>query len=303
MPITHEGRLIDQVKGVDIIDCEQCGFIHVNPVPTVEELIATYRHDYYEKEKPLSLTRYMEDEAWYQVQYSDRYDTFEEFLHGKKGRILDAGCGPGLFLKCGKERGWDTLGVEPSTQAAEKARSFGIDTIEDFFSIELAKTLDKFDAVHSSLCLEHIPDPTSFIQAINLATKPGGLICITAPNDYNPFQHCLREVEGFEPWWVVPSHHLNYFTPDSLRKLLENNGYEIVLRENTFPIDMFLLMGDNYVGQDQLGRACHKKRIRFELNLHKAGMNELKRKLYRAFTELGLGREVVLYAKKVSEAT
>ncbi len=301
----HSGKVIDNVDDVDILECEQCGFIHVNPIPTIEELTTTYRHDYYEKTKPLSLTRYMEDEAWYQIQYADRYDTFEEQLGTKqlgeeKNRILDVGCGPGLFLKCGKERGWNTVGIEPSTQAAEKARSFGIETIEDFLTPETAKPLGQFDAVHTSLVLEHIPNPIEFIQTINRLTKPGGLICVTAPNEYNPFQQALREEDNYKPWWIVPTHHLNYFTPDSLSNLLEKSGYEIILRENTFPIDIFLLMGDNYVGQDQMGRACHKKRIRFEQTLHKAGLNPLKRKIYRAFTELGLGREVCLYARKIS---
>lgn len=301
MAIEHHGKVIDHVDGIDIIDCDQCGFIHINPIPTVEELTNTYRHDYYKKTKPLSLTRYMEDQDWHQIQYADRYETFEEQLDTSQRRILDAGCGPGLFLKCGKERGWETVGVEPSTQAAEKARSFDIETYEEFLSFELAEKIGKFDVVHSSLCLEHIPNPIEFIQIINHVTKPGGLICITAPNDYNPFQHALREVENFKPWWIVPSHHINYFTPDSLSKLLEKNGYEIVLRESTFPIDMFLLMGDNYVGNDQMGRSCHKKRIQFEKTLHKAGLNPLKRKIYRALTELGIGREICLYAKKVRD--
>ncbi len=298
MQNAHQGPVIDTVNGIDIIECEACGFIHVNPIPTVEELTTTYRHDYYEKTKPLSLTRYMEDEAWYQIQYNDRYDSFDEHKKNGPGRILDVGCGPGLFLKCGKERGWETVGIEPSTQAAEKARSFGIDTIEDFLSDELAPRLGQFDVVHTSLVLEHIPNPIDFLRTIHSVTKPGGLICVTAPNDYNPFQHALREVDGFKPWWVVPTHHLNYFTPESMSRLLENTGYDIVLRENTFPIDMFLLMGDNYVGHDQMGRSCHKKRIRFEQTLHQAGLNPLKRKIYRALTELGLGREICLYGRK-----
>lgn len=294
----HAGEVVDCVDSINVIECQQCGFRHIDPLPTVEELKTTYRHDYYEKTKPLSLTRYMEDQEWYQLQYSDRYDIFEKELGDGKKRILDVGCGPGLFLKCGKERGWDTLGIEPSTQAAEKARSFGIETVEDFLTPETAKTLGQFDAVHTSLVLEHIPDPTEFLELIFSITKPGGMICLTAPNEYNPFQHALREVDGYKPWFIVPSHHLNYFTPESLGNLVEKTGYTITLKENTFPIDMFLLMGDNYVGQDELGRACHKKRIRFETTLNKAGLNPLKRELYQAFTKLNLGREICIYAKK-----
>lgn len=70
------------------------------------------------------------------------------------------------------------------------------------------------------------------------------------------------------------------------------------LKETSFPIDMLLLMGDNYIGNEQLGRACHHKRVRFEASLANAGLNELKRKLYRSLAEINLGREVCIYGKK-----
>ena len=36
----------------------------------------------------------------------------------------------------------------------------------------------------------------------------------------------------------------------------------------------------------------------FELNLNKANMNDLKRKIYRNFAELGIGREIIMIAMK-----
>ena len=51
----HKGKILDTVKIFDVIDCEHCGFIHINPIPNVEELIKTYNDDYYSVEKPLYL--------------------------------------------------------------------------------------------------------------------------------------------------------------------------------------------------------------------------------------------------------
>jgi hypothetical protein len=73
----------------------------------------------------------------------------------------------------------------------------------------------------------------------------------------------------------------------------------VVLLESTFPIDLFLLMGDNYVGDDALGRACHGRRMLLEQRLFDAGANETKRKLYRAFAEAGLGREVFIIGRRI----
>lgn len=294
----HRGMVADSVNGFDVIDCEVCGFKHIIPIPTSEELDEVYRHDYYAKEKPLYLEQAKEDLEWWNLAYSDRYSSFEELLSADQRRILDVGSGPGFFLLHGKNRGWQTLGVEPSMQAASYARSLGLEIIGDFLTPQVAQPLGCFDVVHMSEVLEHLPEPVGFLKLTFELLKPGGIICISVPNDYNPVQKALIQTCGFQPWWVAPPHHINYFNFDSLKRLLENNGFSVVKSEASFPIDLFLLMGDNYVGNDKLGRECHKKRQNLELNLGKAGLNDLKRELYRVFAEFGLGRQAIVYGKR-----
>jgi len=279
-----------------VIECEPCGFKHVLPVPTAEELGNIYRHEYYAAEKPLYLERAREDLDWWNLVYGERYDTFEERLPCDRRRILDVGSGPGFFLLHGKQRGWITKGIEPSAQAAAHSRQLGLDIIEDFLTDDTAARLGKFDVVHMSEVLEHIPDPVGMLNRARGLLLPGGILCVIVPNDYNPFQAALREVCGYEPWWVAPPHHLNYFGFESLSRLVERCGYDVVLREATFPIDLFLLMGDNYVGNGSLGQACHAKRKMFEANLAKAGMKALKRLIYRTLADAHVGREIVLFA-------
>jgi len=294
----HRGSFFDSVNGFDVIDCEGCGFKHIVPIPTQEELESVYRNDYYSIEKPLYLERYRGDLEWWNLVYADRYDVFEECLPQTRRRILDVGSGPGFFLLHGKERGWKPMGIEPSRQAAAHSRELGLEIIEDFLHAETGKQLGNFDVVHLSEVLEHIPKPAEMILQVKDLLAPDGLLCIVVPNDYNPFQLALRDACGFHPWWVAPPHHLNYFSFDSLKGLLERCGFETCLRETTFPIDMFLLMGDNYIGNDQLGRTCHVKRMTFEQNLASAGLNGIKRHLYRALAAEGLGREIFMVGRK-----
>ncbi|OGQ00125.1 MAG: methyltransferase type 12 [Deltaproteobacteria bacterium RBG_19FT_COMBO_60_16] len=293
----HEGPVLDSAKGFDVIECGSCGFRHLVPLPTMEELEEVYRQEYYAKEKPLYLDRHREDLEWWTLAYGDRYDTFEGRLPPHRRRILDIGSGPGFFLLCGKSRGWATLGIEPSAQAAEHARGLGLEVVEKFLTEESAGNLGHFDAIHMSEVLEHIPDAAGMLTLAKRLLSPGGMLCVVVPNDYSPFQHALRSACGFAPWWVAPPHHVNYFDFDSLSRLLDACGFETVLREATFPIDLFLLMGDNYVGDDLLGRQCHGKRKALELTLARAGQNEVRRALYRAFAENGIGREAVVFAR------
>ena len=118
------------------------------------------------------------------------------------------------------------------------------------------------------------------------------------PNDYNPLQNALRSCAGFEPWWIAPPHHLNYFGIQSLSALVTRTGFRVLAREGTFPMELFLLMGDDYVGNDELGRECHAKRMRLEQNLDQGGLGDLKRWLYESLAELEVGREVQLVARR-----
>lgn len=294
----HRGTVFDNLKGFDVIECEPCGFRHIVPIPRPEILEEVYRDEYYLTEKPLYFERYQEDLDWWNLTYSERYDRFEEFLTQDHRRILDVGSGPGFFLLHGKERGWETVGIEPSKQAARHSKDLGLEIVEEFLGEDTVEGLGQFDVVHMSQVLEHVPDPVGMLDLSRKLLLPGGLLCVVAPNDYNPFQQALRDACGYDPWWLAPPHHINYFSHDSLCRLLVKNGFDVVWQTTTFPIDMFLLMGDNYLGNDTLGRECHKKRMTFEQNLEKAGKSKLREELYSALSNLGIGREILLTARK-----
>ena len=62
---------------------------------------------------------------------------------------------------------------------------------------------------------------------------------------------------------------------------------------------LFLLMGENYIGNDETGRKCHTKRMNFEKSMSLSGLDSLLENRYSNFAKQGTGREVVLYAKKI----
>lgn len=294
----HAGVALDAVNEFTVIDCEACRFKHIIPIPTPVELEHVYRHEYYATEKPLYIQHHIEDREWLNLVYSERYDAFERLLGPGRRRLLDVGSGPGYFLLNGIERGgWTVRGLEPSAQAVAYSRSLGLDVTQAFLDDATAAALGGYDVVHMSEVLEHIPDPRGLLAIVERLLDPGGLCAVTAPNDYSPFQAALRDACGFKPWWVAPPHHINYFDVESIQRLLEGR-FEVVSVETSFPIDLFLLMGDNYVGDDALGRACHARRKRFELALVRAGKSALKQEMYRSLARLGIGRDLFAIARK-----
>jgi len=293
----HAGVRVDESGGFSLIACERCAFRHIVPIPSDRELREVYREAYYTEDKPLYLREHEEDLEWWRMCFRERFALFEEHLDPTRRRVLEVGSGPGTFLEVGQARGWQAVGVEPSRRAAAYARERGLDVLEHFFDDALLDRLARFDVVHLSDVLEHVPDPEAVIRRARRVLDPGGLLAVVVPNDYNAVQRALREQQGYAAWWVAPPHHINYFDFASLGGLLERCGLEIVDRTCTFPIDWFLLMGDDYVHEPALGRACHARRKRFELGLDAAGLGELKARLYRAIAACGLGREVALLAR------
>ena len=297
----HKGLLVARVNDFDVIDCVLCGFKHVTPIPTPEDLFKVYSHEYYMVDKPLYSERYLEDKEWWDSVYSSRYDIFEKYLSVERRKILDVGSGPGFFLLNGKDRGWEVKGVEPSSKAASySCVDLGLDVYEGFLEKNNAEDFGKFDAINMSLVLEHLPDPSAMLKVANGMLNDDGIICVVVPNDFNPFQLVARDQLGLKPWWIAPPHHINYFDYESLACLFNKTGFEVVHKEATFPIDMFVLMGENYIGEDDIGRRCHGYRKEFEKNLILGGGEALKSELYEKLSDMGIGREVVLFGRKVN---
>ena len=88
--------------------------------------------------------------------------------------------------------------------------------------------------------------------------KPGGHILVVVPNDFNRLQMELNYF-GF-----IGKAHVNYFTPQSLQYVMEQAGLKVVHKSATFPMELFIFADIDYRGNDQLGRKCHRFRLRIE---------------------------------------
>ena len=118
---------------------------------------------------------------------------------------------------------------------------------------------------------------------------------LTLPNDFNSFQNAT--VKTKTSYWIVKE-HINYFTIDSLSKLLQNNGFDILEVRTSFPMEIFLMMGIDYTKNDRTGRRVHGYRKKFELNMKKH-MPELFRDWSQFWTDKGLGRDITIWARKM----
>lgn len=293
----HSGPKLHEENGFFVIDCEACGYAHVHPMPTPEELSAQYT-DY--PVAPAYLSRTREDLEWWQQLFGWRLRRLQIIGNaGAHRRVLDVGAGLGYFSELASRMGWESVGVEPSRHRCAHARSIGCEIYEGTLDEAIAAGgIGNFDAIHASEVLEHIRDPLSMLISMRNLLRPGGALCVVVPNDFNPIQLIATNRDGIKKWWVSPQHHLNYFNHTSFSRLAIKAGLQVVDITSTFPIDIFLLMGENYIGNDQLGRACHHRRTKLELAVGAFEKMTWYEDLNRAFATLGIGREVVLWAQR-----
>jgi 2-polyprenyl-3-methyl-5-hydroxy-6-metoxy-1,4-benzoquinol methylase len=272
-------------------------FMQVKNSPSHEALETLYKKEYYNSSY---IDNTIRDLQWWETIYKDKYDTFEKHIQKNRKKILDIGCGSGYFLLYGKKRGWECLGIEPSKKAAQHSQENGLKIINDVFSKKLFSKDEKFDVIHLHHVLEHVKNPIELLKQVHELLNKEGILCVGVPNDFSPLQTILWKKMDFKPYWIAPLHHLNYFNQKSLSKLLKQLNYNIVLQEGSFPMELFLLFGDDYISQPSIGPQMHLKRTKFDKALSQYN-NELKRELYQVFAKMGLGRDIVIYAQKADE--
>ena len=110
-------------------------------------------------------------------------------------------------------------------------------------------------------------DSASLLQEIHMLMDEQSILVVRVPNDFSIIQECALKKVKVEPWWIAIPDHINYFNFKSLVRFLEQMNFMVVEYFDDFPMEIFLLFGDIYVGNPEVGSQCHKKRVTFELSL------------------------------------
>jgi 2-polyprenyl-6-hydroxyphenyl methylase/3-demethylubiquinone-9 3-methyltransferase len=171
-------------------------------------------------------------------------------------RVLDIGCGGGLFLSKLTGPGVTVTGVELSdSRAAYAARKYGLEIIKrpieaDYWS----RHLGAFDVVTMWDVIEHVNYPRSTLLAATAVLKPGGLMFIDTPCR-DSFYHRVGEMtykvsRGRFPTFLNTMYsghrfgHKQIFSTGEMRALFEEAGLEVVelkkFHELSFPYGFYL---------------------------------------------------------------
>lgn len=233
----HNYDRLHRTKGIfNIVKCDNCGLVYLNPRPKREFIYEYYPDDYepynissngfYQKlNESLLNSYYKKDKSLLENLKSFLFQLiYSPIPKEHKGRILDIGCGNGIYLYNLKKHDWDVYGVEISKKAVafaqEKLRLKNVrqGTIEDI------KYPDGyFDVITMNHVIEHLFSPKETLGEINGILKKEGLLIITTPN-VNSFNAKI-----FREYWfpLETPRHLDIFNFLTMKRLMSDTGFII----------------------------------------------------------------------------
>jgi len=129
----------------------------------------------------------------------------------------------GVLLRNMLGKGVRVLGVEPATNIAKVANEAGVETLNDFFSLQTAtKIRDErgpAKAIIANNVFAHIPDLNGCVEGMRRLLADDGVVLIEFP-------HLAPLYEGLE-FDTIYHEHLSYFSLKPLVHLFSMHGMEI----------------------------------------------------------------------------
>lgn len=151
-------------------------------------------------------------------------------------RLVDVGCGVGEFVHVARELGYDATGIDHDRVSIDRGRDLygqgGIrySTVADLLANGAGET---YDIVTMFDVLEHLEDPLEAVREVAALLPAGGRVVVNVPC-WQRWPRVLGKVGDFPP------HHLTMWSPDALRRTLEQAGFspEVLCRKPLHSSDL-----------------------------------------------------------------
>jgi len=227
------------------VACSECEHQYLSPRPSPDDLDVIYPSNYYSFTGTTNALVARMQRIW----ESGKVKLYRELVGEGEKRLLDVGCGDGRFLSLLRDfgsRGWQLAGLEFDESAIAKCRAEGFEAfaerVEDF--AEREEQQGRYDAVVMLQLIEHVEDPALICERVFSLLKPGGVFIVETPNlaglDYALFRG---------RWWghYHFPRHWNLFSSGSLKRMLEDRGFEITRSESLISTSSWIISSHNYL--------------------------------------------------------
>ncbi len=188
--------------------CRQCGFVAFLPRPTKEDIDRKYLYlsDHTSAKDELTVALPSDN-----LRSSELYEYMASSLKEKSANILDFGGGNGRLMPAFVREGHACYVVDYIDDALPGVEHLG-STIDDIPNDRL------FDLIICSHVMEHLVEPRNIVAQLVRHLGQDGILYVEVP----------LEIWNEVPLPIEPVTHINFFTPQSMRALLELSGLDVM---------------------------------------------------------------------------
>jgi len=159
------------------------------------------------------------------VAHAQRYakEIIQRLGLSASSRVVEIASNDGYLLRHFQNAGIPCLGVEPTAACAQASRSLGIETVEEFFGVDLAAHLKEqgytADLMVANNVLAHVPDINDFTAGFTTLLADDGIATFEFP-------HFLHLVEGGQ-FDTIYHEHFSYLSLTAVARIFDANGLEV----------------------------------------------------------------------------
>jgi len=162
-------------------------------------------------------------------QFAERRDFLLDHVR-PRDRVLDLGCGAGEFSAALAQAGAHPIAVDVAAEALRRttARAPGLDARLWRAGEPLPVDDNTVDLVWAGEVIEHVVDVAPWLSEVRRVLRPRGTLLLTTPH-HGPLTLLRLAVSPrrFAAHFEPRSDHLRYFSPRTLRALLDDLGFDV----------------------------------------------------------------------------
>jgi len=151
------------------------------------------------------------------------HDMRERFQLGAQSNVVEVAANDGYLLQYVKQAGIPCYGIEPTTSTAVAARKLGIEIVERFFGVALARELvaagRSADLTAANNVLAHVPDINDFVGGFAILLKAQGVSTFEFPHLLRMVQECQFDTAYHE--------HYSYLSLTAVQRIFAANGLQV----------------------------------------------------------------------------
>jgi SAM-dependent methyltransferase len=195
-----------------VLVCENCWLVQTEDFAEAHELFAP---DY----------AYFSGFSKSWLAHSERYvaDMVTRFALGPDSHVIEVAANDGYLLQYFKARNIPCTGVEPTASTAAAARAKGVDIVEEFFNISLARDLagrgKQADLTVANNVLAHVPDINDFVAGFSAVLKVDGVATFEFPH--------LLKLMAETQFDTIYHEHFSYLSLTVVKRIFAGSGLSI----------------------------------------------------------------------------